>query len=382
MTTTIQPFYAMTIGAAAIRMQDAGESVLHMEYGQPSAPPPDAVRKAARAMLDDHVKGYWESAALKEAIASSYASVYGADIDPSRVILTCGASPALALALMTLFKPGDRIAMARPGYVAHRNCVAGLHMEAAEVPCGPDTGFQLTAEKIAALPSPVQGLIIASPANPTGSIIPKAELAKIVAVCAGRGIRIVSDEIYDRITYTGRASSVSMLTEDAAIVNSFSKYYMMPGWRLGWALMPKDKAADAHAYMSNFFLTPPSLSQAAGLAAFSCTEALDAQIEIYRRNRARLLEALPTFGITDIAPPDGAFYIYGRVDQWTDDSRELCMKLLEETGVATSSGVDFDPVDGRKFIRLSFAVTEDEVSEAVERLSAWFPNQPRRPAGS
>ncbi|MEM9838995.1 MAG: aminotransferase class I/II-fold pyridoxal phosphate-dependent enzyme, partial [Pseudomonadota bacterium] len=240
-----------------------------------------------------------------------------------------------------------------------------------------DSGYQLTAQKVKDLTDPIDGLIIASPANPTGSIIPQAELSEIVAYCEQKGIRIVSDEIYDRITYTGAVASVSALTDKAAIINSFSKFYMMPGWRLGWALMPEALSSIAHAYMSNFFLTPPSLSQEAGLAAFSCTEELQAQVDVYARNRTQLLEALPAMGITDIAPPDGAFYIYGRVDQWTDDSRDFCMKLLEDTGVATASGVDFDPVDGHRFMRLSFAVQEHEVAEAADRLSAWLSQQPR-----
>ncbi|MEM9838203.1 MAG: aminotransferase class I/II-fold pyridoxal phosphate-dependent enzyme, partial [Pseudomonadota bacterium] len=183
MTAAIKPFHAMTIGAAAFRMQEAGRSILHMEYGQPSAQPPAAIRDAARVMLNDHVKGYWESAALKEAIAGSYQSAYGVSIDPGRIVLTCGASPALALALMTMFRPGDKIAMARPGYVAHRNCVLGLHMEPVEVACGADSGYQLTAQKVKDLTDPIDGLIIASPANPTGSIIPQAELSEIVAYC-------------------------------------------------------------------------------------------------------------------------------------------------------------------------------------------------------
>ena len=372
MPTEIRPFHAMTIGKAAHRLEEAGRRVFHMEFGQPTARPPGAVLRAAEAMLDDGVKGYWESAALKDEIAASYASLYGVGIDPSRIILTCGASPALALALMAGFAPGDRIAMARPGYVAHRNCVIGLHMRPVELPCDATTGFRLTASMVDAVDPAPAGLIVASPANPTGSVIPRAQLEAIVEVCMRKGIRIISDEIYNLISYEGAAASLCELTDTAAVVNSFSKFYAMPGWRLGWAVMPEELAPRAHAYMSNFFLTPPSLSQAAGLAALRATEELHRHVEVYRRNRARLLAALPELGLREIAPPDGAFYIYTRVDHLTDDSRSLCLGLLEDTGVATASGIDFDPEEGHRFMRFSFAVSEAELAEALERITPWF----------
>ncbi|RFB06309.1 pyridoxal phosphate-dependent aminotransferase [Parvularcula marina] len=372
MRPEIRPFHAMTIGAAAFRMQEAGEPVIHMEYGQPSARPPEAVMDAARAMLDDGVKGYWESDELKSLIAGSYSELHGSTVAPENVILTCGASPALSLALMTAFDPGARIAMARPGYVAHRNVVTGLHMHPVELPCDAATGFQLTASMLAGLDPAPDGVILASPANPTGSIIPRMEMEKIADLCRERNIRIISDEIYIRLTYGEPAASISEFTGDAFIVNSFSKYYVMPGWRLGWVVVPEEHRERAVAYMSNFFLTPPSLSQEAGIASFRCTEELDALIGVYRRNRQMLLEKLPALGMTEMAPPDGAFYIYGRVDQFTDDSRDLCLELLKDTGVATASGVDFDPVEGHRFMRFSFAVTEQEVAQALERITPWF----------
>ena len=362
----------MTIGAAAFAMEEAGEKVIHMEYGQPSARPPEPVMGAAKAMLETHVKGYWESQRLKEAIAGSYDALYGVTVDPAAVILTCGASPALSLALMAGFKPGARIAMARPGYVAHRNVVIGLHMEPVELPCDASTRYQLTADMLAGLDPAPDGVIVASPANPTGSIIPSGEMEKIAAVCQERGIRIISDEIYIRLSYGEPAASMTQFTDDAFVVNSFSKFYLMPGWRLGWVVVPEAYRDRARAYMSNFFLTPPSLSQEAGLAAFSCTEELEAHLDVYARNRERLLAALPTLGISEMAPPDGAFYLYGRVDQLTEDSRELCLELLKDTGVATASGVDFDPVEGHRFMRFSFAVTEREVEDALERITPWF----------
>jgi len=372
MTPEIQPFHAMTVGAEAFRLEASGQPIIHMEYGQPTVKPPHAVAEAAEKMLRDGVKGYWESEPLKEAISKTYADLYGVDIATSRIVLTCGASPALALALMAAFKPGDRIAMARPGYVAHRNCVVGLHMIPEEVPCGAGTGYQLTAEVIERLGPAPQGLIIASPANPTGSVISNDEMREIAAVCERKNIRIISDEIYARLSYVGPVASMTEFSANACIINSFSKFYAMPGWRLGWAVLPDDLAVRGHAYMSNFFLTPPSLSQAAGLVAMAGEEELGRHVEMYERNRAQLLEALPALGLSDIAPPDGAFYLYGRVDHLTDDSRDLCMQLLADTGVATASGVDFDPVDGKHFMRFSFAVDESALAEALERITPWF----------
>ncbi|MEM9234819.1 MAG: aminotransferase class I/II-fold pyridoxal phosphate-dependent enzyme, partial [Pseudomonadota bacterium] len=260
----IQPFHAMTVGRAAIQMEEAGASVIHMEYGQPSAQPPAAVKAAARQMLEDGVKGYWESERLKQLIAEDYRELHGSRVDPANIVLTNGASPALSLVLMVAFEPGARIAMARPGYVAHRNVVIGLHMEPVELPCDASTGFQLTAQMLETLTPAPDGVILASPANPTGSIIPRDEMEKIAEVCRSRNIRIISDEIYIRLAYGDPAASMTEFTEDALIVNSFSKFQVMPGWRLGWAVLPEEYREKALAYMSNFFLTPPSLSQAAG----------------------------------------------------------------------------------------------------------------------
>ena len=372
MTQEIQPFHAMAVGAEAFRREAAGESIIHMEYGQPTVQPPALVTAAASEMLSEGVKGYWESEPLKQAIAQTYNDLYGVSIGTHRIVLTCGASPALALALMAAFKPGDEIAMARPGYVAHRNCVIGLHMVPVEVPCDASTGFQLTAHMIDALDPAPKGLILASPANPTGSVIAEAEMKAIADVCRRKNIRIVSDEIYARISYVGEVASAVSHSPEACLINSFSKFYAMPGWRLGWALLPEDLAARGHAYMSNFFLTPPSLSQAAGLAAMQCTDELQQHVGHYAENRQRFLSALPGLGLSEIAPPDGAFYIYARVDHLTDDSRDLCMQLLADTGVATASGVDFDPVQGHRFMRFSFAVTPDVLDEALSRVEPWF----------
>lgn len=378
MTAAIDPFHAIAIGELAYRLAAEGRSIIHMEYGQPSTGAPATAIAAADRVLHADPMGYWENPGLKERIAQHYGERHGVRIDPAQVILTCGASPALVLALNTLFKPGDRVALARPGYVAYRNTLKALYLEPVELECGPAERFQLTAEQLARLDPAPRGVIVASPANPTGTLIPRDELAAITEVCKARGIAIVSDEIYHGISYVGPAASLLEFAPDALVVNSFSKYFSMAGWRLGWLIVPPHLLEPARARMSNLFLTPPSLAQHAGLAAFDATEELEGHVATYARNRAIMLERLPRLGLDRFAPPDGAFYIYADVGHLTDDSLAFCRKLLEDTGVATAPGIDFDPVNGHRFVRFSFAVSTPEVEEALDRLEAWLQRQPRR----
>jgi len=372
MTNSIDPFYAIAISNRAHELKRAGRSIIHMEFGQPSTGAPAAAIKRAHDILDSDPMGYWENQALKDRIARYYADQHGVEIATSRIFLTCGASPALVMALHSLFAPGARIAMARPGYVAYRNVTRALHMEPVEIECGEDVRFQLSAKALTTLDPAPDGVIIASPANPTGTIIPADELRAIITVCNQRGIRIISDEIYHGLSYVGPVSSALECDDKAIIVNSFSKYYSMAGWRLGWLIVPEGSAPRARALMGNLFLTPPSLAQHAGLAAFDCTEELEGHVASYRRNRDLLLEALPRLGLNRIAPPDGAFYIYADISHLTDDSLAFCGKLLEDTGVATAPGRDFDPVHGNRHMRFSFAVSTAEVEEALRRITPWF----------
>lgn len=381
MSAEIDPFHAINISRLAHELKSQGRSIIHMEFGQPSTGAPAAAISAAHQILDSDGMGYWESPALKARIARHYADTYGVDVHPDRLVLTCGASPALVLALSSSFSPGDRVAMARPGYVAYRNTLKALHMQAVEIPCGEAERFQLTAAALAALDPAPAGVIIASPANPTGTIIAKDELAAIARVCRERNIRIVSDEIYHGLSYVEPAHSMLEFAPDALVVNSFSKYFSMVGWRLGWLLVPQDHVARARAYVGNLFLTAPSLSQHAALAAMDSRDELEGHVAVYRRNRQLLLEALPSLGLASIAPPDGAFYIYADVAHLTDDSLAFCERLLRDTGVATAPGLDFDPVDGRRFVRFSFAVSTGEVQEALARLQPWFAAQPRLARG-
>jgi aspartate/methionine/tyrosine aminotransferase len=364
----------------AYELAEQGRSVIHMEYGQPSTGAPEAAIAIAHRVLDSDPMGYWENEALKARIAAHYDEAHGASVMPEQVILTCGASPALVLALSCLFRPGARVALARPGYVAYRNTLKALHMEPVELDCGEAERFQLTAAAIAAIDLAPDGVIIASPANPTGTIIPADELKAIVEVCRARNIRIVSDEIYHGLSYAGPTASALRFSPDALVVNSFSKYYSMAGWRLGWLVVPPHLVGAARARMGNLFLTPPSLAQHAGLAAFDCRDELEAHVETYARNRALMLAGCEEMGLGRMAPPDGAFYIYADIGHLTDDSLSFCKTLLAETGVATAPGVDFDPVNGNRFIRFSFAVSTQLAEEALRRLKPWFAARPRRAA--
>lgn len=368
----IDPFHAIGISTLAHKLKAEGASIIHMEFGQPSTGAPGAAIAVAHEMLDADRGGYWESAPLRARIARHYLETYGVSVAPERIILTCGASPALVLALASVFNPGDRIALARPGYVAYRNTLKALHMEPVEIACGAESRFQLTAAHLAALDPAPAGVIVASPANPTGTIIEPAELEAIAKVCRERGIRIVSDEIYHGLSYVGPARSMLEFEPDTLVVNSFSKYFSMVGWRLGWLLAPQGDLSRARAYVGNLFLTAPSLSQHVGLAAMDEREELDGNVEVYRANRDLLLAALPKLGLTQIAPPDGAFYIYADIGHLTQDSLGFCKDLLRDTGVATAPGLDFDPVEGGHFIRLSFAVSTSQIEEAIARLIPWF----------
>lgn len=376
MDSAIKPFYAMDISRLAHRLKGEGRSIIHMEFGQPSTGAPKDALVVAHTILDSEAMGYWESLPLKTRLARHYRDSYGVTVDPDRFILTCGASPALLLALISGFPAGARIAMARPGYVAYRNTVRAVHMVPVEIPCGADVRFQLTAAALAALDPAPDGVIVASPANPTGTIIEAAELAAIAAVCRARGIRIISDEIYHGLSYVEPAHSLLEFAPEARVVSSFSKYFSMVGWRLGWLLVPDDEIRHVRAYCSNLFLTAPSLSQHAGLAALDCRDELEGHVATYAANRRLLLDALPAMGLTSIAPPDGAFYVYANIAHLTDDSLQFCKELVLATGVATAPGIDFDPVDGRRFIRFSFAVSTPEVEEAIRRLTGYFAGLP------
>lgn len=368
----VEPFHAISIGKLAYELSEQGRSIIHMEYGQPSTGAPARALERAHEVLDSEPGGYWENGALKARIARHYLETYGQSVDPEQIILTCGASPALVLALSSLFPPASRVALARPGYVAYRNTLKAMYLEPVEIECGPEQRYQLTAAALEALEPAPDGVILASPANPTGTIIEPEELRAIAEVCERRGIRIVSDEIYHGLTYEGEARSILEFAPGALVINSFSKYYSMTGWRLGWLLVPPSLIEVARARMGNLFLTPPVLAQHAGLVAFDSDEELQGHLRHYTQNRKMLLDSLPKLGLERIAPPDGAFYIWADISAYTEDSLTFCRTMLLDTGVATAPGIDFDPVHGNTFMRFSFAVSPAEIAEAIERLVPWF----------
>ena len=373
----IEPFHTIAIMRLAHALQTEGRSVIHMEFGQPSTGAPRAAIEVAHRILDSDPMGYWESVPLKQRLARHYSENYGVSADSEQFILTSGASPALVLALISRFSPGDRVALARPGYVAYRNTLKALHLIPVEIACGEAERFQLSAASLALLDPPPAGVIIASPANPTGTIIPPQELKAIADVCRARNIQIVSDEIYHGLSYGERTHSMLEFDPSAFVINSFSKYFSMVGWRLGWLLVPKEHLHRARAFVGNLFLTAPSLSQHAALAALDAHEELDGHVAVYKRNRQLLLDALPRLGLNAIAPPDGAFYLYANVGHLTDDSFNFCKDMLKETGVATAPGIDFDPAHGREFVRFSFAVSTPQIETAIECMVPWMRSRQR-----
>ena len=375
----VPPFIAMDVLRAANEREAAGQSVIHLEVGQPGTPAPAAVRAAAKRAIDEQAIGYTDAfglPALRSRIARHYAERYGVEVDPARVAVTPGSSGGFLLAFLAAFDPGDRVALAAPGYPAYRNILSALGLEPVPVEVGPNAQYQPNPE-LAAACGDIAGLIVASPANPTGTMIPPAELARLAAWCHERGVRLVSDEIYHGITYESPAQTARAFGPGdrggAIVVNSFSKYYSMTGWRLGWMVVPPDLARSVECLAQNFYISPPALSQLAALPVFGCRAELDSHVARYRANRDTLIATLRAAGLDRFAPAEGAFYLYVDVSALTRDSRDFCRRLLAETGVATTPGRDFDPINGDGWVRLSFAGSTAEVAEAARRLARWLP---------
>jgi aspartate/methionine/tyrosine aminotransferase len=379
----IAPFYVMEMVRAAEARSAAGGDVLHLEVGQPSSGAPQAVLDAARAALTGaDPLGYTEALGwrpLRERLAGHYQERYGLLVDPGRVVATVGSSVAFVLAFLAAFEPGARVAVCEPGYPCYRNVLGALGRLAVGIPVGPETGYNPTPELLEAEHhrQPLAGVVVASPANPTGTILGAEELAGIVAWCRGNGVRLVSDEIYHGLSYGPQTTCALALDPDAIVVNSFSKYWSMTGWRLGWLLAPDSLLEIVERLAQNLVICPPVLAQRAALAAFepAATSELEGHLRRYRHNRAVLVEGLAAAGIDRFAPPDGAFYLYAEVGHLTDalglDSLGLCHRWLAELGVAATPGIDFDPRRGPRTVRFSFAGTTADVTEAVRRLRHW-----------
>lgn len=371
----LPPFIVMDVMSAAAEREAAGAEVLHLEVGQPGTPAPAGVIAAAKAALDRERLGYTVARgipALRDRIVAHYAEAYGVAVPPERVVATTGSSGGFLLAFLAAFDPGDRVALAAPGYPCYRNILRACDIEPVELPAGSETRFQPTPDLLEALGTPVDGLIVASPANPTGTMLGAAEMASLTGYCRDRGIRLISDEIYHSITYGGPAVTALASDPRAIVVNSFSKYYSMTGWRLGWMVVPEALVRPVECLAQNLFISPPTLSQHAGVAAFDCRPDLDANVARYAENRQILLEGLPRAGLDRLAPADGAFYIYADIAHLTDDSQAFCRRLLAETGIAATPGVDFDPERGHRTMRFSFAGGTAEILEATARLTRWL----------
>ena len=371
----VPPFIAMDVLRAATEREAAGADVIHLEVGQPGTPAPEAVRAAARRALDDARIGYTDAlgtVALREAIAAHYRAQYEVAVEPGEVVVTTGSSAAFQLAFLAAFEAGDRVALAAPGYPAYRNILSALGIEPVLIEVGENTHYQPNPELLAEA-GPLDGLIIASPANPTGTMISADHLVSLADYCRERGIRLVSDEIYHGITYESGAATVRAFSREAIVVNSFSKYYSMTGWRLGWMLVPADLARSVECLAQNFYISPPALSQLAAIPAFECRAELDGHVARYRDNRDLLIGALDAAGLTRYAPADGAFYLYVDIADLTRDSMDFCRRLLAETSVAITPGLDFDPIQGGGWVRLSFAGSTADMAEAARRLADWLP---------
>ncbi len=370
----IPPFFVMEVMRAAFERERAGLDVLHLEVGQPSTGAPKGVIEAAQRALTADKLGYTDALGippLRAAIARWYRDRYGAKVPESRIAVTVGSSGAFQLGFLAAFDPGDRVAMASPSYPAYRHALTAIGVEPVEIEAGPETGFQPTVAMLEKLDRPIQGLIVASPANPTGTMLSRQELTDLAAWCTRNGVRLVSDEIYHGLTYGQEAVTAASISPDALVVNSFSKYFSMTGWRLGWMVLPEALVRSVECLAQNLFISAPTLSQMAAVAAFDCTEELDAHVARYARNRELLLRELPKAGFDRIAPADGAFYVYADVSAMTDDSEAFCKRMLAETGVAATPGIDFDPARGRRFVRFSFAGAEETMAEAARRLIVW-----------
>jgi aspartate/methionine/tyrosine aminotransferase len=372
--SNIAPFMVMEVMRAAALREAAGADVIHLEVGQPSTGAPEAVIAAARDALGADRLGYTDALgvpALRERIARFYRERYGVSVDPSRVVVTTGSSGAFLLAFLAAFDAGDLVAVSEPYYPGYRNILQALDVTPAMFSTGLESGFQPTLAQLERLADATAGLIIASPANPTGSMLSAQSLGDIAAWCGRRAIRLISDEIYHGITFNTPAQTALAVTEDAIVINSFSKYFSMTGWRLGWMVIPAELVRAVERLAQNLFISPPTLAQLAAIAAFDSIDQLDRNVARYGRNRDILIDGLARAGLGQIAPADGAFYVYADLRGIAPSSSAFCEALLREAGVAATPGIDFDQARGEDFVRFCFAGSEQDMREAVRRILVW-----------
>jgi aspartate/methionine/tyrosine aminotransferase len=371
----VEPFHAMDVLAGANRLRGLGHDVISMAVGQPSDPAPTPVIEAARRALADGRIGYTDALGLRglrEAIAAHYLDHYGIAVSPERVAVTTGSSAAFNLAFLAMFDAGDRVAVAAPGYPAYRNILAALGIEVVEIEL--HGAGHLTAAHLAEAHArtPLKGVLFASPANPTGAVIPAGDLEALIGTAGGLGIAAISDEIYHRLAYSAPDTSALLFSEEVTVINSFSKYYCMTGWRIGWMVLPEPLVRAVERIAQSLYISPPELSQRAAIAAFEASAELEAVKARYRWNRDLLMRRLPELGFRLAAPMDGAFYAYCDVSGLTNDSMEFARRMLAEAHVAATPGRDFDPFEGHRFMRFSYAGGHDEMVEATERIGRWL----------
>jgi aspartate/methionine/tyrosine aminotransferase len=372
----VPPFMVMDVIAAATRVEAAGHHVIHMEVGQPAAPAPRTAIEAARRALDGPLR-YTEAlgiSSLRRRIARHYAETYNVEIDPARVIVTTGSSAGFILAFLAMFEPGDRVGIANPGYPPYRHILKALGCEPVLIETGESTRWAVTPEAVLAehRKKPLAGLLVASPANPTGTMMTPEALAALMRMADEAGIRFISDEIYHGLDYAFPAETALRLSANALVINSFSKYFCMTGWRIGWMVAPEPLVRPIERLQGNLAISVPTLSQIAAQAAFDGRDEMDAVKHSYEDNRRILIEGLPKVGLEKFLPVDGAFYLYANVARFSDDSHDFAQKMLQEAHVAATPGIDFDPVDGRHYLRFCYAGSQAEMSEAVRRIGTWL----------
>lgn len=368
----VDPFIVMDVMEQARAAEAAGCHIIHMEVGQPGTPAPEGALRALAGAMREEALGYTVALGLPELrarIARLYRNWYGVDLDPARVIVTAGSSGAFLLAFTALFDAGDRVGLGDPGYPSYRQILKALSLEPVGIPAAPENRLQPVPSD---LPGDIRGLIVASPANPSGTMLDRPALAALIAAARSRGAAVISDEIYHGIEYDRKAVSALEITDDVYVINSFSKYFSMTGWRVGWMVVPADHVRTVERLAQNMFICPPHASQVAALAALDCDVELRANLAVYAENRRLMLEGLPRAGFAKFAPPDGAFYVYADVSSLTDDSLAFAREILDTAGVAVTPGLDFDPVRGGGTLRFSYARSTADIREGLARLERFM----------
>jgi len=373
----VPPFIVMDVMAAAAALEAKGGRVIHMEVGQPFHSAPATALAAARAALDQGRIGYTEALgipSLRARIARHYQDTYGLGLDPARVVVTTGSSGGFILAFLALFEPGDRVALANPGYPPYRHILSALGCEAVLVETSAETRWALTGKALIAAhrKTPLKGVVIASPGNPTGTMMDADHLSQLIAVAEAEGIRVISDEIYHGLDYAFAAETAANISERALVINSFSKFFCMTGWRVGWMVVPPSMLRAVERLQQNLAISVPTLAQIAAEAAFDGRAEMEAVKHGYEENRRILTEGLPKIGLDKFLPVDGAFYLYADVSQFSNDSHDFAKRMLNEAGVAATPGIDFDPVNGHNFLRFCYAGSAAEMHEAMERMGNWL----------